>query len=252
MNNYPTISGDCWLCGDIHGAGGLFGRAASAAALTHASVIFLGDIGIGFDDPTPEASFASFDAYLGQRALHAYLIRGNHDVPAYWETPQREEIEGRCPHITFLSQGPVEINGELFYVYPGGVSEDRWRRQEGVNWFRNEVMVPARLPELQRPYRGILGHVGPQPPLYVRPGFFENCQKDNRLYEDVRAEEALVGDAIRQLLAHNAACGSHALPLYVHGHFHAPWLEEVGGVLGRCVGQGELCRLNAAEPPVLS
>ncbi len=194
-----------------------------------------------------EGDFEQLNVFLAQIHSHAYLLRGNHDAPSYWRSPLHEEIEGRWPHITMLQPGPLEILGELYYVYPGGISEDRWKRQEGRTWFPDEKLVPVTLPDLGRPYRGILGHTGPQPPNFCRPGFMSNCEKDDRLYADTCEEAALVADAIAQMRAINKSHGCEKTPLYIHGHYHEPWLYEFEGLTGRCLGKGELCRLG--EPP---
>ncbi len=244
MNSIPTIDGPCWLCGDIHSEPRAFFRALKQADVRNATIILLGDIGVGFSRKPPEYYFEPFSRLLREQGNRPCLLRGNHDNPAFWESPLREQIEARWENVCMLQQGPLEINGELYFVYPGAVSLDRRLRQEGLNWFHGEQMVPATLPDLGRPYRGILGHAGPLPPGVSHRGLREHSAEDKALYRDIETEDELMECAIAQLHALNAARGCVDVPSYYHGHFHQSWQEEVLGVRGHCIDICELCRLS--------
>ncbi len=243
MDNSP-ITGPTWLCGDVHGLWQRFIAAVDAAGLREANIILLGDCGVGLGRREPDACFRWLDAELRARHCRAWLIRGNHDNPAFWRSPLRGEIEAQWHSIRMLVQGGVDINGSSYYVYPGAVSLDRRLRYEHTEWFRDERLQPAAPAFGSRPCCGILGHTGPRPEGFVEPGFdYEACHADKRLADDIREEEALVADAIAQLRAHNARLGCDMPLRYYHGHFHASWETECPQLRSRCLAIDELIAL---------
>ncbi len=212
--------------------------------IRNATLIILGDANIGLGKSSlPGAYLSRFNELMRDRGVCVCFLRGNHDNPAFWDSPICEEIEQRWEQVRMLHQGALEINGELYYVFPGAISIDRKSRREGVDWYAGEKMQPAALPPSERPYRGIIGHNGPTPDDVSHLGFWQQCQKDDALADDVAAEEAAIAGAIESLLAHNAALGCHAVPQYYHGHYHQSWEASVQGVQGRCLAICEFLQL---------
>ncbi len=244
MTMNPSIQGECWLCGDIHQESRRMLAALKQRGISHATLIILGDANVGLGEHTlSERYFTRFNEYMSERDIRVCFLRGNHDNPVFWETPIREDIERLWPQLHMLRQGAMDINGELYYIYPGAISIDRKGRREGVDWYPAEVMRPLALPNIKRPYRGIIGHNGPVPAGARHLGFWQQCEKDDTLAEDVATEETYIADAIARLTEHNARLGYQEALRYYHGHYHQSWEEDVQGVKGRCLGICELLQL---------
>lgn len=113
--------------GDVHGRFSTYKKIIYTATES----IQVGDMGVGFIDPTGEEAYTNPPFHAMAKGNHRF-IRGNHDNP-------RECLR----HKFCIRDGHYE-NGTMFIG--GGLSIDRALRVEGYTWWRNEeVSHPAFL-----------------------------------------------------------------------------------------------------------
>lgn len=190
LHKKKEINGVVRLIGDIHG-----NAASIPADDTHADhYIFLGDVGLGFrnilgdeelSDMYEKTHYLRFFKDLhtltiegsgGNKDVHIWFIRGNHDNPGYWKNTSRVwgEIYDQLPpeiksHIHFIEDETISINGEDWFVLGGGVSIDIYRRTEGYSYWKDEeIRQPVGFENAN--LVGILSHVGPKPPSIKERG----------------------------------------------------------------------------------
>lgn len=226
------ITGHVVLVGDVHGRFSdelysLFGVISELPkSVKPGSIIILGDVGLGFS----VSGTALFDICmdtceaLGELGWHVYLIRGNHDNPKCWETPDRE-------YVTFVKDNSViEINGLRYYVTGGGTSIDRFNRIEGRSWWKDESLVVPSIQELRtlEPIHGILSHVGPPPPDLPSHLLDYFKVRDPNLETDLELERIQI-DRLTALRP----------KVWYFGHYHVTRTFEYKGI--ECRALGELC-----------
>lgn len=108
------------------------------------TVIVAGDFGVGFWDGKYRTEEMFYD-YLGQREFTVLFIDGNHEnfdkLNAY---PVENRFGGRVhiirKNVFHLIRGEIYlIEGHSVFVMGGGYSMDKYRRQEGVSWWPQEM-----------------------------------------------------------------------------------------------------------------
>lgn len=107
-------------------------------------VIITGDFGLFFQDPQDNTDKYWLD-WLNEKPWTTLFCRGNHDNPFMLEAlPVEDRFGGKvgraAEHIFFLRDGEVyTINDKKFFVFGGALSTDRNNREEGFDWWREEV-----------------------------------------------------------------------------------------------------------------
>lgn len=223
----PDITGSAWVCGDIHGElsvlqvalrDSLMYRKRNAKVtgekVDEAHMILLGDVGLGFpDDPAGEALVRKMNRLAEMFRTTVYLIRGNHDNPAVWDSarnsaslPQQDDAH---PRVVFLQDGPILVNGRRFLVIGGAASADVEFREPGRDWWEEEgVRVQSAFlgGGDMTGYYGILSHAGPRPSI-VNP--------------ELPAMFLAAKDAIDREQVVLEYIGNALVPsVWYHGHYH--------------------------------
>lgn len=130
------------VIGDLHGE---FSALDTLPAGRGDIVIILGDAGFLFSGDEQELR------QIRTLSENPYLIAfldGNHDnlplIERYpTETWMRGTIHRLSPGLIHLIRGNVyTINHQRFFAFGGGVSADKARRREGVNYWRKELPSP--------------------------------------------------------------------------------------------------------------
>lgn len=119
-----------YIIGDLHGFLGSCHQASQT--MNNGLIICVGDFGAGF---IRESAIDKFDELLGERGNKLYSIRGNHDLPSYFDGSNDRENIKFLPDYTYK-----EINGQKFAFIGGAVSIDRYYRTAGVDWWEDEVV----------------------------------------------------------------------------------------------------------------
>lgn len=207
-----------------------------------ATIIQVGDFGIGFDKRKVEKKkLKEFAKSLAKLNITLYAIRGNHDDPAYFTG----EAFG-C--ITLLKDYSVlEVNAKRILCVGGAISIDRKPnkeypgRFEGIDYWSNEnVVLDEKALEMAGAADIIVTHSSP---FGVFPytlkgkedGWYET---DAKLYDDIHKE--------RTILTHiyDSVSKKGKVEHYFYGHYHLPQLAEMNGTKFRCLGIDEFYELR--------
>ncbi len=212
------------VLGDVHGRWhdvvGLIVR----AGIRGRDILQLGDFGIGFAPPGPEARLlALLDDVLASRGCRLWVIRGNHDRPDRWapEAPRPWTAIHLVPDYTVL-----HLEGQAVLCAGGAVSVDRRARVVGAYWPNEGFVLDAeRLDRLDLTGLSIVAtHTAPEGahPRELGPLVAHFARNDPSLLEELAAER-------RAMAALAALVAKRAVPrFWCYGHFHDRRIEQIG------------------------
>jgi hypothetical protein len=201
--------------------------------------------------------------FLQERNIVLYNIRGNHDNPN-WFLPKAKMLEffraedRKVPawkkedlyylmeymspaeyveaitsytNIKFVPDYTVlELNSHKILCIGGAITIDRMLRVEGMDYFKNEVLV--HLPDKLRKIKGVdivATHTIPDfiPPFTQKSQLIDNYRKhDTRLIEDLKLERETMTKIYHDIVANNT------INLWVYGHIHYWNNTHYGGLMG--------------------
>tara|TARA_R110000765_G_scaffold89285_1_gene170452 strand:+ start:722 stop:1354 length:633 start_codon:yes stop_codon:yes gene_type:complete len=99
-------------------------------------VIQIGDFGFGFSSTAYQIGVLDeCIKLLEEKNSELYIIRGNHDDPAFFTGTTKNRITALRDY-TYLS-----VNGEVWGFIGGATSIDRFARREGISYWRDEKFV---------------------------------------------------------------------------------------------------------------
>lgn len=105
------------------------------------SIIILGDFGLLWEyNRKREKEFIEF--YEKNYKCNIYFIRGNHEnYNLLNKIPIENDLGKVSEHISYLLDGKVYIlDGISFLIMGGADSVDKYRRIEGLNWWKEEAV----------------------------------------------------------------------------------------------------------------
>jgi hypothetical protein len=107
---------------------------------TGVNFVQLGDFGLGFEQPVRDWNTLNpINELLRQSDSMMYVIRGNHDNPAFW-------YKGCGYHFSNIKFVPddsiLTIEDKVCYFAGGAVSIDRSRRRQGIDYWCGEEYRP--------------------------------------------------------------------------------------------------------------
>lgn len=97
--------------------------------------IQVGDFGIGFDKKNDIQSLLDLNAHLKENGSDLFVIRGNHDDPAYWDGSYEFTNLYLVPDYT-----EIFIENKKVLFIGGGVSIDRVERKVNKSWWVDETI----------------------------------------------------------------------------------------------------------------
>lgn len=109
---------------------------------TGVNFVQLGDFGVGFKQPYVEwSTLNELNDMLVTSNSQLFVIRGNHDNPAFWYKGLGFEFS----NIHFVTDDTeIVIEGKQCYFAGGAVSVDRTHRRQGVDYWDDEVYVSSQ------------------------------------------------------------------------------------------------------------
>ncbi|MCD8334534.1 MAG: metallophosphoesterase [Clostridiales bacterium] len=156
-----------YLTGDVHGGMDITKlsnrRFPAGKTLTRSDyVIICGDFGLpfAFSDTTPESEFLpdkyarhdrknylNWSEWLAQRPYTVLWLDGNHDNHPFWYGQPVKKWNGGLVNVHPLAENVLHlkrgeyftIDGRTFWVMGGAASHDREYRQEGLDWWPEEI-----------------------------------------------------------------------------------------------------------------
>jgi hypothetical protein len=174
----------------------------------------LGDFGLGFGHPSEAfAELTDLDTDLCLRKSHLWVIRGNHDNPAFWT-----DTGYRFNNIHFVRDDTIlSLDGKNCYFAGGAISIDRVVRKQGVNYWDSEAYIYPYT-EIEVKIDIIFTH-----DVYQEISNFSIhtsdivkawLEKDDRLHADILAQQYEL-----RLLYENVV-STNKLTKWYHGHYH--------------------------------
>lgn len=187
-----------YITGDMHGAVERLYDREWFKLKKGDTLIVCGDFGYLWDNSEQEKEYVD---YLSSRKFTVAFIDGTHDNmdminacrTTYWKGGMIHRIKGNLIH---LMRGQVfDIEGNTFFTFGGGESEDKDMRIENGLWWKKEMPTPTQmssaatiLDEMGRKIDYIITH---EPPLLVknamvlRSGYNRRSNKLNGYFEEI-------------------------------------------------------------------
>lgn len=206
-----------------------------------ATIVAVGDIGIGFPDSNTPSCLDAVDAVAIERNQKLWLMRGNHDDPAIWKT-HRREWNSHLKNVRIPEDVHRMKVGNVHAIMVGGATSlDRSHpdRIEGRSWWSNEGVDAEALQKVKHmvEFYGkadiLLTHAGA---YEAKPGperdqitFDHYTQVDPTLEADAIGERKFLSEIVKASQAKTVA----------FGHYHVPLESHDGPIRYRCCAELE-------------
>jgi hypothetical protein len=214
-----------YLLGDIHGYWSIISNHLVQNDEKNIGYIQVGDFGIGFYENEPE-KLKKLDEILDIYDSDIYIIRGNHDNPAWFINGGNDkisDIKSNLKRIIFVPDyTTININTENILFVGGAVSIDRVPRMMDLteSWWSNEVfkLDEEKLEGLSNIDR-IITHTCPDfcEPIKFNQLVYNYASQDSNLLKDLREERELVTKMSNILMLNGK---NPKLKGWYYGHFH--------------------------------
>ena len=219
------------LVGDVHGS--FYSITELCKQFQNIYILQVGDFGIGFEQNKlkEQRILKNLAESLIRSNNHLFVIRGNHDNPAYFNDQTIEE------RITFLSDYSIlNQNGKKILCVGGGISIDRVHRKIGTSYWVDEVFVLDEQKIVEADV--LVTHVAPKefPLITLQSNSLVKtfCKVDHKLDSDLKRESNLV-----QSLVNLSKCKKHYF-----GHFHVSMKYDTSSCIYTCLDIDETKQLE--------
>jgi hypothetical protein len=175
----------------------------------------VGDFGLGFKQPgLTFQDLADLDNDLILRNSHVWVIRGNHDNPAFWNP----STGYRFQNIHFVQDDSIlELDGKQCYFAGGAISIDRIARRNGVDYWASET-YSHKQKVIDNPIDLIFTHDVYQEisnfSIHTADIVKSWIERDKFLYADLLAQQYEL-----KCLYENISLNTKTIKWY-HGHYH--------------------------------
>jgi UDP-2,3-diacylglucosamine pyrophosphatase LpxH len=232
------------VIGDVHREWDALARQLRFYGITQQELIQVGDFGVGFGPRADEqAELLALDAVLADTGNTLWVIRGNHDDPAYFTGA----VGVPCARIRFLPDySLLRVEGRKILFVGGATSSDRVLRTSGRDYWLDEefCLDEQRVAGLNlEDLWAVVTHTAPDfaPPLRLNTAPLSFVPGDPDLFTDLRRERSAVA-RLHTLLS------ARARPAYwFYGHFHASASEDIAGTRFVMVASMEMYRVWSAS-----
>jgi predicted phosphodiesterase len=205
--------------GDIHGDFYSISKKIEENSLVGCNFLFLGDFGVGFYSYQNDLNnLSKLNKLLDDHYSKAYIIRGNHDDPAYFNGYDSFKLS----NINFIKDYSIlNIENKNILSIGGAVSVDRSYRIMNIDYWLSEGVVRnlELLNEINEKIDIIISHSSPDfcEPI-TKNLFVQNwINKDNFLEKDLNIERAYLTD-VYNLLKEKDLLNNNFQWLYAHFH----------------------------------
>jgi UDP-2,3-diacylglucosamine pyrophosphatase LpxH len=217
--------------GDVHGEWNWF-PPFFASKPEGTIFIQVGDFGIGYNPTKDEDYLKKFNELLKSKDQVMYVIRGNHDNPAFFKGNHI------LSHIKLVPDYHTEVlEGKKYLFIGGATSIDRKYQIEGVSWWPDEVFVPdmQKIADLTD-INVVISHTAPNVahPFIMGGIVYQFAAGDPELLGDLNRERMLVTAVYQELCRNNPG-----LIEWWYGHFHWSKTTYVGSVKFRLLNINE-------------
>lgn len=218
------------LIGDIHSDFGYIEHLVQASGVINHNLVQVGDFGVGFDDAGKLAArLKSLNNVLQNTGNTLWVIRGNHDDPAYFGGTDvlkarigEVALEFEFSNINFLKDySCVDFKSYSMFCVGGAYSIDRSRREEGIGYWADEIVqeIPENLPSDKELV--VVTHTCPNEgiPVVTNMSYIERITGGGKAMEDFLKGSTRERNILSTLKDRLLANGNRILRWY-NGHFH--------------------------------
>ena len=224
-----------FILGDTHGRFKEFFELVERHSLKDFNLIHVGDIGVGFECHKEEW-LKGINKRFNEKEINFYGIRGNHDDPAYFDGSVKLSNLSLLPDKSIL-----ELNGENYLMYGGGISIDRFWRTKNETFWENEGSSDFDESEITKFKKidYVISHNCPRSAFPLpREGnklfLMDYSPKDLNLVKDVSADLNKL-DKLESCLIKN-----FEVKKWFYGHYHVYSKKEIGKIKYQCLNVSEL------------
>jgi DNA repair exonuclease SbcCD nuclease subunit len=213
--------------GDNHGNWNELLFIIKAKNITNASIISVGDLGIGFNPKQDIHTCKKLSKEFNSKNINFYGIRGNHDDPNFFTGSNRIVLD----NFELVEDYSIfEYNSKTIQLIGGAVSIDRTGRAVTVSYWENERVSFNK--EACKKTDVLVTHTAPSWcfPQQFNEMVYGWAREDAYLLEDLTDERAVM-DEIFKICRPN---------LHLYGHFHSSWTEKINGCISKLLDINEL------------
>ena len=215
------------------------------------AILHVGDFGMGFSSHVGEIdNMAHLDKKLKKDNVWLYVIRGNHDNPAYFDSNNSKHQDMDrfdnvilIPDHTLLSLQTVENDNLRIYCLGGAVSVDRTNRTPSKGYWWNEIvprLTEKELDKIPSDIDIVLTHTRPKGVFPVsKNNIWEWLDRDHNLEYDLDEELDRISEVFEVLYKRNLKGFTH-----YYGHFHMSNTEFIGKVKHQLLNIDELIEVK--------
>jgi len=228
--------------GDVHGKTKELGfRIRERYKISDSIIILCGDIGLGFNrQGYHKAEMDNLNRILKKNNNVMFVIRGNHDDPAYFDG---RIVCGDWSRIALVSDYTViENKDRRILCIGGGISVDRTQRTVGRSYWKDEIAVYDEKKLAKAGFVNIVcTHTSPAMCMpRTKIGIEGWLLRDLELEKDVDAERKVFSDVFEYL---KVSLPVGHLQHWVYAHFHISYSEQLEGCFFRAIDELEFYQI---------
>jgi DNA repair exonuclease SbcCD nuclease subunit len=183
---------------------------------TGVNFVQVGDFGLGFEKPVVDWNrLYDVNSMLQKSNSMLYVIRGNHDNPAFWDW-------GTSFHFSNIEFIPDDctrlIEDKVCYFVGGAVSVDRSRRRQGIDYWCGETYNPKPARYITDKIDILFTHdvYHPCSPYTISNSVVVNyfADVDENLIEDLQISQSVMENLYNDIIQTNPNF------VWYHGHYH--------------------------------
>ena len=184
----------------------------------------VGDFGLGFERPKKDHDrLTTLNYLLEVNYSHLWVIRGNHDNPAFWQWGCGYEFS----NIHFVPDDEIRvIEGKTCYFAGGAVSVDRCKRTQGIDYWAGEICNERNLLGFKERIDILFTHdvYHPVSPFGTSSDTMKYwCERDENLMGDI------IQSQIGMKYLYDSIYNINPNFSWYHGHYHEPHVTNNDG-----------------------
>jgi UDP-2,3-diacylglucosamine pyrophosphatase LpxH len=223
--------------GDVHSEFYELAHRLTVRKIRDSVLVQVGDFGVGFYEKQVEKeNLAILNKTLEASNNLLYVIRGNHDDPAYFKKGQR------IGNIQFVPDySTLELEGYTVFLAGGAISIDRTSRIEGKNYWKEEEFVldaewlETSLKEVKK-IDIVVTHNAPTEfwPFEISNLVWAYARRDDDLISHLAKEREMHSKLLKYLT------GKFAPSHWYYGHYHTIVDGKYNNLKYQALGESQL------------
>ncbi len=220
------------VVGDVHGDLRSVVATIQRLGITGQNLIQVGDVGLGFMSKLRDISnLMVIDEIMQETRNMLYMIRGNHDNPEFWDIDWTT-VYGIKNVVLVKDYSVIEIENKQVFFLGGGISIDRLARTEGVNYWKDEVVVlDEEKIKLCENADTIITHIAP---TICYPSSLNNMV-EGYIYNEAKLGRDLKTELEEERKIMDTIQDSTSASEWYYGHYHRNNVEIIGDIKYVCV-----------------